>query len=553
MQRLVNFRKCIFVHVSYRQILRKKQVEAMMMPASAGSQPAEQPHGRACRAQAERAATATASSLSRSRQAAETPHKASRCATAAMKIDLSTIPRPPVKKAAHALLRWQRAHKIYQETGDRGTATCGAEGAGAAEPCGVQSGGSFIDANPVQKAMISRRWDSSKESTRQQAENAYGFAVQGHEAPPYDGVFVRAGVCSGLPRFENENGMNLYYHATHQAWCLKGSFTPFAESRKSWVRSPDGGLPTGARTWQVGKNSDAISGWRDSTLILTAFATKQDTQEYIARRQAMLDSAASVARNQAAALAQGLEIVGFGSAPAGVQDDNKYGGLGPDSLRIKPHLGNDHISSDDEEEDDGVECASEIAQLNQADCNNVKKALGDESRDEDRAAKSEAMAWRERRGMLRMLSNPNLLSTRMTAKDHADGVYRLVGTHKGWPYYRNTANGMHMYRHQESQCWVLRRKFTPYSDACVAWLRTPDGEIPLAPPTSSSPDKATVAAGATTARASLAIYGGLGQASPMDTKHVRQPVWHYCVNKQWLEHKNIRVQAVHDPAKDFAP
>ena len=99
------------------------------------------------------------------------------------------------------------------------------------------------------------------------------MAVQGHAHPNYNGIFRRVGVHAGQPRFERSlpdgSTLHLYYHGPSAAWFLKGSFTPEQASRKSWIASASGALPTGLQTWQNGANSAATEGWEDLPLTLT--------------------------------------------------------------------------------------------------------------------------------------------------------------------------------------------------------------------------------------------------------------------------------------------
>jgi hypothetical protein len=102
---------------------------------------------------------------------------------------------------------------------------------------------------------------------------AFGVGVQGHDVGTYNGTFRRVGVHESQPRFERSlpdgSTLHLYYHGPSAAWFLKGSFTPEQASRKSWVASASGALPTGLQTWQNGGNSNATDGWADLSLTLT--------------------------------------------------------------------------------------------------------------------------------------------------------------------------------------------------------------------------------------------------------------------------------------------
>ena len=92
---------------------------------------------------------------------------------------------------------------------------------------------------------------------------AFGVGVQGHDLGNYNGIFRRVGVHAGQPRFErslpNGDTVHLYYHGPSAAWFLKSSFTPEQASRKSWIASASGALPTGLHTWQNGLSSAATS------------------------------------------------------------------------------------------------------------------------------------------------------------------------------------------------------------------------------------------------------------------------------------------------------
>ena len=62
-----------------------------------------------------------------------------------------------------------------------------------------------------------------------------------------------------------------------------------------------------------------------------------------------------------------------------------------------------------------------------------------------------------------------------------NGVYRRVGRelHGGFPRYEHASSGMHLYRYQAYERWMVNGEFTPDEGVCAAYIGSAGGEVPV--------------------------------------------------------------------------
>ena len=62
-----------------------------------------------------------------------------------------------------------------------------------------------------------------------------------------------------------------------------------------------------------------------------------------------------------------------------------------------------------------------------------------------------------------------------------NGVYRRVGQelHGGFPRYEHASSGMHLYRYQANEQWLVDDEFTPDEDDSAGYISSVGGEVPV--------------------------------------------------------------------------
>ena len=96
-------------------------------------------------------------------------------------------------------------------------------------------------------------------------------SIEGHPTAAYNGLYTHDSTHEGWPVLKNAKGVYCYRYTPtdplcNSRWYLSTKFTPGESNCFASIVAPEGPLPVGAHTWQLGPTTLGTAGWEGRTL-----------------------------------------------------------------------------------------------------------------------------------------------------------------------------------------------------------------------------------------------------------------------------------------------